>query len=166
MRSYFVTSALTIALAFSGSIIPAVGEPILTPAATQQQTSEIDKIIQEAESLSVKERAVSRRKAIVLFKKALDLSRSANAYDKQALSLLALGSVYSDLGENQEALDYYNQALPLSRKVGDHKLESNVLNNIGLIYSDLDEQRKALGYYDEALPLSRKVKIVKEKLSP
>jgi hypothetical protein len=43
MRSTFITSALTIAFAVSGSIVPAVGESIVMPTATQQQMSEIDR---------------------------------------------------------------------------------------------------------------------------
>ena len=84
MRSYFITSALTIALAFSGSIVPAIGEPIATPTATQQQTSEIDRAIAEGNKLLGKGNADSQKRAIIFFEKSLDLSRAANIKGKQA----------------------------------------------------------------------------------
>ncbi|MEH2110582.1 CHAT domain-containing protein, partial [Nostoc sp.] len=68
-----------------------------------------------------------------------------------------IGKVYSDLGENQKALDFYNQALPLRRAVGDPAGVANTLNNIGKVYSDLGENQKALDFYNQALPLRRAV---------
>ncbi|MEQ8871308.1 MAG: tetratricopeptide repeat protein, partial [Roseovarius sp.] len=68
-----------------------------------------------------------------------------------------IGSVYDDLGEKQQALEYYQQALPLSQAVGDRAREATTLNNIGLVYSDLGEKQQALEYFQQALPLRRAV---------
>ncbi|MGI0494685.1 CHAT domain-containing protein, partial [Alkalinema pantanalense CENA528] len=99
--------------------------------------------------------AESLQKAIGQFEKALELSRVANAQDKQAFSLLVLGRISHDFGKTQKALDYYNQALILLRTIGDQNSEAITLNNIGTVYSDLGEKRKALDYYNQALPLLR-----------
>ncbi|MEG3837296.1 tetratricopeptide repeat protein, partial [Microcoleus sp. Z1_C3] len=69
----------------------------------------------------------------------------------------SIGSVYSELGEKQKALEYYSQSLPLRRAVGDRSGEASTLNNIGLVYSDLGEKQKALEYYSQSLPLRRAV---------
>ena len=155
MRSYFIISALTIALAFSGSIVPAVGESIVTPTAAQQQTSEIDRTIEEGNRLFKEGSAESLRKSIGQFENALELARLAKAQDKQALSLLSLGRLHSDLGEKQKALKFYNQSVHLWRVVGDRPSEAATLNNIGLVYNNLGEKQKALEYYNQALPLRR-----------
>ena len=157
MRSHIITSGLAIALAFSGVIAPVVGQPIDRTIAQVDKTSEIDRAIAEGLRLLQEGSAESLRKAIGQFEKALELARSAQAKDKQALSLLALGRLYSALGEKQKALDYFNQALPLRRAVGDRGGEATTLNNIGAVYSALGEKQKALDYYNQALPLFRAV---------
>ncbi|WP_445172219.1 tetratricopeptide repeat protein [Microcoleus sp.] len=101
--------------------------------------------------------AEALRKAIAKLEEALNLYREARENAGQAVSLLALGRVYDDLGEKQKALEYYSQSLTLSRAVGDRTGEANTLNNIGTVYSELGEQQKALEYYSQSLPLSRAV---------
>ena len=157
MRSNIITSGLAIALAFSGVIAPAMGQPIDRTIAQVDKTSELDRAIAEGFRLFKEGSAESLRKAIGQFEKALELARSAQAKDKQAFSLLALGRLYEVLGEKQKALDYYNQALPLWRAVGNRGMEATTLNNIGGVYDALGEKQKALDYYNQALPLSRAV---------
>ena len=101
--------------------------------------------------------AQSLRKAIAKFEEALKLSREAGDNQGQAVSLVALGRVYDNLGENHKSLEYYSQSLPLFRAVGDRGGEALALNNIGLVYSELGEQQKALEYYSQSLPLTRAV---------
>jgi tetratricopeptide (TPR) repeat protein len=64
-----------------------------------------------------------------------------------------LGVVYSNLGENQKALDHYNQALPLLRALGNHRGEAIALFNIGGIYSFFGERHKALDHFNQSLLL-------------
>jgi len=106
MRSHFITSGLAIALAFSGVIAPAMGQPIDRTIAQVEKTSEIDRAIVEGNRLFKEGSAESLRKAIGQFEKALELARSAQAKDKQALSLSFLGRLYDVLGEKQKALEY------------------------------------------------------------
>jgi CHAT domain-containing protein/Tfp pilus assembly protein PilF len=99
----------------------------------------------------------SLQQAIVKLKEAVKLWQQVSDRLEEAGTLLGIGKVYRDLGEQQQALTYYNQALPLSRAVGDRVGEANTLNNIGRFYSDLGEQQQALKYYNQALPLYRAV---------
>ncbi len=146
-------SALAIVLSLMG--IEAIGFPEV--AIAQQQTSEIDRAIDEGFRLFKEGSAESLRKAIGQFEKALELARSAKAQDKQSLLLLALGTLHNALGEKQKALDFYNQSLPLYRAVGDRSGEAGTLNNIGLVYDALGEKQKALDFYTQSLPLWRAV---------
>ena len=121
MRSYFITSTLTIALAFSGSIVPAVGESIVTPTAAQQQTSEIDRTIaqqptselkrvqSEAERLMKEGSKESLLDAIPQLEMALQLSQSEDNKDKRALALVSLGSIYNKLGGQNNTPDIFRR---------------------------------------------------------
>jgi CHAT domain-containing protein/Tfp pilus assembly protein PilF len=68
-----------------------------------------------------------------------------------------LGVVYSDLGENQKALELYNEALLLQRAIGDKSGEADMLVNLAARYEALGENQKALEFLNQALPLERAV---------
>jgi CHAT domain-containing protein/Flp pilus assembly protein TadD len=125
---------------------------------TQQQTSEIDQTIAEGTRLFQEGSAESVRKAIQLFEKALELSRSVKAQDKKVILLLSIAEAYNQLGEKQKALGYINQALPISRSINDRVSEARAIGNFASIYDDLGEKQKALKYYDDALLLLRALK--------
>ncbi|WNZ44105.1 tetratricopeptide repeat protein [Leptolyngbya boryana CZ1] len=154
---------LSQSIALSGLVLGLVSgvlmleHPGIAQTIAQNSTSEIDEAIAEGTRLFKEGSATSLRKAISLFERSLQLSRSAQALDKQAGSALALGRIYDLLGEKQKALEYYNQALPLWHAVENRGGGAMTLNNIGLVYSDLGEKQKALEYYNQSLPLWRAV---------
>ncbi|WNZ44129.1 tetratricopeptide repeat protein [Leptolyngbya boryana CZ1] len=141
---------LALSLVVTAPLLPLPG---VAQSVVQNQTSEIDRVIEEGYRLYQEGSAESLRKAIVVFEKARQLSRSINASDKQALASLFLGGIYDSLGETQKALEYYNKVVMLFRAVGDRSREAVTLNNIGLIYSTLGQQQEALRYFNQALPL-------------
>ena len=97
--------------------------------------------------------AKSLQQAIKKAEEALSLYGSLNDKESYSFVLFAIGRVYSDLGENQTALDYYEKVQPLFHQLGERGAEANTLNNIGTIYFDLGQTKKALYYYEKALPL-------------
>ena len=99
--------------------------------------------------------AEAKKSALAKWEAALKLYREAGDRRGEANTLTSIGRVYSDLGEQQKALDYYSQSLPLYRATGDRSGEANTLTSIGRVYSDLGEKQKALDYYSQSLPLSR-----------
>jgi CHAT domain-containing protein/Tfp pilus assembly protein PilF len=99
----------------------------------------------------------SLQQAIVKWKEAVKLFRVVRERGGEAVTLVGIGRVYSNLGEQQQALIYYNQALPLLRAVGDRGGEATTLTNIGGVYSALGQKQQALTYYNQALPLFRAV---------
>jgi CHAT domain-containing protein/uncharacterized protein HemY len=145
--------------------VPAVAAPSamkISQGVSQQSggnraVAAAEKALTEAVQLYQQGTAESLRKAIAKLEEALKLYREAGETSGQAASLFALGKAYSDLGENQKALDYYSQSLPLSRALGDRTIEATTLNNIGQVYSDLGEKQKALDYYSQSLPPRRVV---------
>jgi tetratricopeptide (TPR) repeat protein len=114
-----------------------------------------EQAFQEGMQLYQQGTAESLRQAITKWEEALSLFRAVGDKTGEAVTLLGIGKVYSDLGEKQKALEFYNQSLPLSRATGDKAQEAVTLNNIGRVYSDLGEKQKALEFYNQSLPLSR-----------
>jgi tetratricopeptide (TPR) repeat protein len=88
--------------------------------------------------------------------RALAVAERQQDIERQGTLLNNIGLVYSDLGEQQQALEYYEQALPL-RQVGDKGGEAATLTNIGSVYSNLGDKQRALKYYEQALSLRRQV---------
>ena len=163
MRSHIITSALTIVLAVSGSIAPAVGESIAAPAAIQQQTSKIDKAIAEGTRLFKEGSVESLKSAISQFELVERLTKTNDNKVARSYALLGLGRIYYDLGNKEKALDYFYQAIYFERKLGNIEGQSIILNNIGMTYFDLGEQQKALNYFDQSLSLSRKINDKKQE---
>lgn len=157
----FLTLVLSVVLlSVAVAAIPGgMGVIAQQPATTSQDAKRAAATLafSEGEQLMKQNTAASRRHAIEKFVEALAVFRSVSSHASVATTLYNIGGVYSDLGENQLALNYLNQALPLSRAVGNKTEEALTLSTIGKVYSDLGENKLALDYYNQALPLSRAV---------
>jgi tetratricopeptide (TPR) repeat protein len=154
MRSNILASGLAVVLGMGS---PIVGAVVMPEMAIAQQTSEIDRAIEEGERLIDEGSQESLVKANTQFKTALHLSQLENNQVKKALAFHQLGYISNLLGENQKALDYYNQALLIRRVMGKPLGEATTLNNIGRVYADLGEKKKSLDYYNQALLIRRTV---------
>ena len=94
-------------------------------------------------------------RSIELLERARSTWRRLGDSYEEALCWYAAGSIYSNLGEKQKALDYLAQAIALYRAAGDQAGQAAALFTAGSVYSDLDQKPKALDYYGQALPLYR-----------
>jgi CHAT domain-containing protein/tetratricopeptide (TPR) repeat protein len=150
-------SGITCLLLSSPSFAATPGQ--MAPRIAQQPANSdaAEQVYQEGVQLFQQGTAESLQEAIPKFEQAALLYRQAGDKGSEALSFLAVGYVYNDLGEKQKALEYYDRALPLYQAVEDRDGEATTLNNIGLVYHSLGEPQKALEYYDRALPLSQAV---------
>ena len=111
----------------------------------------------------------SLRQALEVFQQAENLYQVAGNRVGEALSLLSIGSIYSNLDEKQPALDYFYRALSLFQALTMQTKEtiaiSNIsknyeaiaLSNIGNIYSESGNDRKALESFNRALLLFQSV---------
>ncbi|MEG4206767.1 tetratricopeptide repeat protein, partial [Microcoleus sp. Pol7_A1] len=120
-RTQWVLAGMSIALSLQLSQPVAAAVPVGKVVQTAQTNSSqaAQKVFEEAEKLYEQGTAEAKKGVIVKLEEALKLYRQAGDNRGQALSLLGLGNVYSELGEKQKALEYYSQSLPLSRAVGD-----------------------------------------------
>lgn len=159
-RTKLVLAGMSIALSVQlsppvSAAVP-VGKVVQTPQTNSSEAAK--KLYEEAEKLYYQEGTKEAlTSAIAKAEEALKLYRSAGDRLQEAIILNNIGFVYTNLGEQQKALQYFNQSLPVSRAIGDRRWEATALNNIGIVYSNLGEQQKALDYYNQSLPLSRAV---------
>ncbi|MEG4582540.1 CHAT domain-containing protein [Microcoleus sp. MON1_C5] len=156
-RTQWFLAGMSIALSLQLSQPVAAAVPVGKVLQTAQTNSSDagDKAFKEGLQLYQQGTAQAKRSAIVKWEEALKLYRQAGDNRGQALSLLGLGRVYSDFGENQKALEYYSQSLPLFRALGDRRGEATTLNNIGNVYAEVGEKQKALEYFSQSLLLRR-----------
>ncbi|MBD1828440.1 CHAT domain-containing protein [Microcoleus sp. FACHB-61] len=158
-RTQWFLAGMSIALSLQLSQPVAAAVPVGKVVQTAQTNSSdaAETAWREGIQLYQQGTAEALRGAIVKLEEALKLYRQAGDNRGQALSLLGLAKIYSDLGEKQKALEYYSQSLPLFRAVGDRRGEAITLSSIGSVYSELGEKQKALEYLAQSLPLSRAV---------
>ena len=62
-----------------------------------------------------------------------------------------MGRIYTDLGQEDKALDLLNQALPFWRAIPSRAGEAETLNNIGKVYNNLGQHDAALKYLNQSL---------------
>ncbi len=87
-------------------------------------------------------------------RKAYQIFKNGNDFQKLYATLNTLGSVSAELKEYSRAIYYYKQALNVIKKGNLNNLEhqeSNCLNNLGLLYNDLKDYKKSIYYYNLAL---------------
>lgn len=75
----------------------------------------------------------------------------------EASTLDNLGKTYSDMGRDQEAIQYFERALPLWRQQGEQGGEALTLNNEARAFADLGKKQEALQAFGSALDLWRAV---------
>ena len=153
--------AVVASILLSQPVMAAPRTTQLSQGASQQGGGNVaaaaEKAFREGQQLYQQGTAESLRQAIAKWEEALKLYRATGDRSGEATILNNIGSVYSELGEKQKALEYYSQSLPLRRAVGNRRGEAVTLTNIGGVYSDLGEKQKALEYYSQSLPLFRAV---------
>jgi CHAT domain-containing protein len=99
----------------------------------------------------------ARQAAMKRLGRSLPILREANGRAGEASTLDNLGKTYSDMGRNNEALEFFNQALPIWRDEREQSGEALTLNNIGRAFTDLGQKQNSLEAYNQALPIWRAV---------
>ena len=76
-----------------------------------------------------------------------------------ATALNNVGSVYSNLGKDDEALRYYNESLEMTQRLfkGDHTSIATSLNNVGSVYDNLGKYDEALRYCKDSLEMKQRL---------
>ena len=87
--------------------------------------------------------------------KCLSTGREINSWVAEAYTLNTLGTIYDELGDYDNALDYYHQGLVIRKKEGDG--ERLVASNIGNIYLKRDDYNNAIEFFQQSLDITRSV---------
>jgi CHAT domain-containing protein/tetratricopeptide (TPR) repeat protein len=116
-----------------------------------------DRLTAEAIRLSKEGTKEALEQAIGKLLAAAPLYHAVADKGQEADTLNSVGTLYSNLGERQKALDYFTQSLTLYRAAGDRGGEAVELHNIGSVYEELGETQKALDSFGQALPLLKAV---------
>ena len=116
-RTQLILAGMSIALSLqlSQPVAATVSVGKVVQTAQTNSSDAAKKVFEEAEKLYQQGTAEALRGAIVKFEEALKLYREAGDRGGEATILNNIGLVYSELGEQQKALEYYSQSLPLSR---------------------------------------------------
>ena len=93
------------------------------------------------------------KEALAHYERAVLLARETRTSEASALN--NIGAVYSEVSDQQKALEYFQQALPLYKSFANQFAEGITLSNIGNSYNKLGEPQKALDYLQQALPKFR-----------
>ncbi|EDX87290.1 tetratricopeptide repeat domain protein [Synechococcus sp. PCC 7335] len=86
----------------------------------------------------------------------LAISRSLGAQEMEAQTLLILGSVYSDRGHYDQAIELYQQSLDIVQSIGEvseSSVEPQALTLLGAAFGDKGDYDKAMSYYERGLSL-------------
>ncbi len=92
------------------------------------------------------------------------LAKQAQKYSKlgqytrgESCSFLRLGDFYSDLGENDKAINYYTKGLVLAQQVEDDALALRIMNNLAGENTYKGDYAKALSGFLDGIALAEKV---------
>jgi CHAT domain-containing protein/tetratricopeptide (TPR) repeat protein len=95
------------------------------------------------------------RRAIGYAEEALHDWRAAEDRGQEATSLVAIGLLYIEIADKQNALRYTTEALPVAESTQVPKLIGRALEAIGRVHNTFGDTRKAVEYCEKALPLLR-----------
>lgn len=108
-------------------------------------------------------RLENRKEALAYMKKGLEARIKANDEVGIALSLVNIGVLTKDAGENEKALEHYFKALKILRKNNLTQRYGMVLNNIGVAYMHMEQYHKALDYFEQSLEAKKENKDMPER---
>src|SRR5262245_18819415 len=98
--------------------------------ASAPSRAEQEKLLSEAERLWKQGTTESRRRAIDKYNEALSRSNVRGDHRDDASTLTSIASIFVELGESRNALEYFNRALGAGENVYDPKAKADLLSNI------------------------------------
>jgi len=67
--------------------------------------------------------------------------------------LMALGRVYSEVGDYAKALPYFDKALEIVKSLSDSDMTASLLNSIGVLYTEQEDYSQAKEHYNRTLQI-------------
>ncbi|NJO90995.1 MAG: tetratricopeptide repeat protein [Chloroflexia bacterium] len=134
---------------------------LITVGKAQVNIDSLIKVSQTTQTDSVKAKALldicwalkasEPKQAIDYGEKALDLSRSNNFSNYEALALKNIATVHLFQGNYEKAENYYLAAIKIFDKINERIGVSSCYNNIGLLYEWKGEFEIAMEYHERSL---------------
>jgi len=90
-------------------------------------------------------------KALVIFKKNLEISINSNNSKNISSCLAAIGAIYYQNADYNKALEYNLQALKIRKKINNIKGIAKSYNSLGAIHDILKDYDEALNFYKDAI---------------
>jgi tetratricopeptide (TPR) repeat protein len=118
--------------------------------ANDRERIDAERAAAEGQRLRMLNNRESYRPSLEHYQIALQKWRDLGDRYWQATTLTNIGLVYSQLNENDQAVNAYNEALPLAREVKDPGCEWRILNNLGGLFVPQRDKQKAVNYYKQA----------------
>jgi tetratricopeptide (TPR) repeat protein len=78
------------------------------------------------------------------------MNRQAKEQLLEGHGLAAMGDIYHDLGEHEQAVYHYQASFEIRQKIGDFRGQGWMLHSLALVYSDQDLYDKAGDYLTQA----------------
>ena len=90
-------------------------------------------------------------KALQCYRQALSFYQNQKANSVQIIILNNIGSVYFDLADYAQAMNYFQEGLALAESTGFTEKTGLILNNIGLVQATLGNFERSTDYYQRAI---------------
>ena len=138
--------------------------PILRQMNNQQEEANVLGNLGDAYlSLSEYQQAIDcYQQALPIFRQIGSCSEESRAlknqaFRKEALTLVHLGSIHLTLNQFEQAIEYYRKALNCYQVYGSSLEKANTLNSLGHVYNCLSQYSQAIESYQQALHLYRQI---------
>lgn len=112
------------------------------------------KFFSQAYQLNTEQSKDSIEKAIENYIKSLSIYEKIGNIEGQANINVFLGTAYTTIGRNDQALECLNKALAKWKQLDNPSSEANTLQLIGEIYNFIGDNQKALEYLNQALKIA------------
>lgn len=122
-----------------------------------KQLIEVEDLLRQGKYLNQEQKVESYRRAVDIFKRALELSRTLTQSRLEAEALTGIGESIFALSEFQNAITYYSEALAKWIAIGDPRDKCQLWDDIGRAYYGLSDLTQAKKYLNDSLELSRTI---------
>lgn len=133
-----------------------MGQQIMTSINSESTVKQIDEMIEKVKGLYYKDSGESLKIAL----DALELSKKANYPQAEAILLLNIGGIYSNISEYTKATDYIIAAIPMLEL---YNLEYHFCMSfsiLGNIFYELSNYETAFDYYNKSVYTAQKYQYI------
>ena len=117
-----------------------------------------------SKKIEILQKKVDLLELVGLWDKSLKILEELHKYftginDEEGIlfSLLRIGNIHRNKGDNKEALSYYNRSLIIAKKLDNEIWISATYNALGIIYANMQKFKEAMGFLKKRLKIVLKI---------